>query len=241
VGWGSETAFVREFCALGGRVVKRVALAGPQNPAKVVAQIPRSADGVAVFGSGMSQTPDLLQALARRGAAHLVLGPDVIGDPTLVRGATALRGVVAASYVPSPQGSPEMAGYLRAYARTYPGIPGAAARSALVVDYRSAVEAVLDAFEQTHGDRGARLRERLAHSDAPLLGPPIRMDDHRQAVVTTHLVRLGAPGVGGMPELAPVRSIPGVDQSVGSLVPADYVPTSKGQACRRGTPPPWAG
>jgi ABC-type branched-subunit amino acid transport system substrate-binding protein len=240
VGWGSETTFVREFCALGGRVVKRVALAGPQTPAKVVAQIPRGADGVAVFGSGMSQTPDLLQALARRGAAHLVLGPDVIGDPTLVRGATALRGVVAASYLPSPQASPEMAAYLRAYAKTYPGIPAGAALNALVVSYRSAVEAVLDAFEQTGGDRGARLRERLAHLQSPLLGQPLRMDDHRQAVVSSHLVRLGVAGAGGMPELEPVRSIAGVDQSVGGLVPADYVPTSKGQACRRVTPPPWA-
>jgi hypothetical protein len=31
-----------------------------------------------------------------------------------------------------------------------------------------------------------------------------------------------------------------VDQSIGGLVPANYVPTAAGEACRRATPPPWA-
>jgi branched-chain amino acid transport system substrate-binding protein len=240
VGWGGETAFVREFCALGGRVVKRLALAGPQAPAKVVAQIPRRADGVAVLGSAMSETPDLLHALARRGARQLVLGPDVIGDPTLVRGAGGLRGVVAASYLPSAQASPVVATYLRTYARTYPGIAAGTAGDELVVSYRSAVEAVLQAIEQAHGNGGAQLRKRLDHLDTRLLGEPVRMDDHRQAIVSSHLVRLGPDGAGGMPELEPVGSVAGIDQSVGGLVPPGYVPSSAGQACRRVTPPPWA-
>jgi branched-chain amino acid transport system substrate-binding protein len=238
VGWGAETAFVREFCALGGQVVKRVALAAPQPPAGVVARIPRGADGVAVLASAMSATPDLLQALARRGAQRLVLGPDVIGDSTVVGGAKGLRDVVAASYLPSAQSSPDVTAYLRAYAKAYPGIAAGTAREELVVSYRNAVEAVLDAFERARGDLGAPLRERLAHLDTRLLGEPIRMDDHRQAVVSTNLVRLRPTG--GVPELEPVRSVTGIDQSVGGLVPADYVPTSQGQACRRVTPPPWA-
>ena len=242
VGWEAETAFVREFCALGGRVVGRAARSAPVSPAAVLARIPRGADGVAVLGSAMSLTPDILGALARRGPRTLLLGPDVIGDANLVRGVPKLDGVVAASYAPAAQASPAVRAYLRAYARAYPGASRGAPRDALVMGYRNAVEGVLDAFEQVDGDLSdgrRRLRAQLGRLRAELLGVPVRMDGRRQAVVSTSLVRLGPPSTSGGPELAEVRAIPGVDQSVGGLVPASYVPSSAGQACRRATPPPW--
>ena len=242
VGWNAETAFVREFCALGGRVVGRVARSAPVSPAAVVARIPRRADGVAVLGSAMSLTPDILGALARRGSRTLLLGPDVIGDANLVRGVARLDGVVAASYAPAAPASPDVRAYLRAYAKAYPGAPAAQPRDTLVMGYRNAVEGVLEAFERVDGDLSdgrRRLRAQLGRLRTRLLGVPVRMDGRRQAVVTTSLVRLGPPSTSGAPELADVRAIHGVDQSVGGLVPASYVPSSAGQACRRATPPPW--
>ena len=71
----------------------------------------------------MSVTPDLLGALARRGPRTLLLGPDVIGDANLVRGVAGLDGVVAASYAPAAQSSPDVRAYLRDYAKAYPGAP----------------------------------------------------------------------------------------------------------------------
>jgi branched-chain amino acid transport system substrate-binding protein len=242
VGWNAETAFVREFCALGGRVVARVARSAPASPAAVVAGIPRRADGVAVLGSAMSMTPDVLGALARRGSRTLLLGPDVIGDANLMRGVARLDGVVAASYAPAAQASADVRAYLRAYAKAYPGAPAAQPRDTLVMGYRNAVEGVLEAFERVDGDLSdgrRRLRAQLGRLNTRLLGVPVRMDGRRQAVVTTSLVRLGPASASGGPELAEVRAIPGVDQSVGGLVPAGYVPSSAGQACRRATPPPW--
>jgi hypothetical protein len=59
------------------------------------------------------------------------------------------------------------------------------------------------------------------------------MDAHRQAVVSATLVRLGASTA--------VQTVRGVDQSIGGLVPVDYVPGDAGQACRRAPPPRWAG
>jgi branched-chain amino acid transport system substrate-binding protein len=243
VGWQGETAFVREFCALGGRVVGRTALSAPKSPAAVVARVPRRADGVAVLGSAMSLTPDVLDALARRGSRALVLGPDVVGDANLVRGVASLRGVVAASYAPAAQASPDVRAYLRDYARAYPGASRGEPRDALVMGYRNAVEGLLDAFEQVDGDLAdgrRRLRAQLGRLRTELLGVPVRMDGRRQAVVSASLVRLGPASASGGPALTAVRAIPGVDQSIGGLVPAGYVPTSAGQACRRATPPPWA-
>jgi hypothetical protein len=108
--------------------------------------------------------------------------------------------------------------------------------------YRNAVEGVLEAFERVDGDLSdgrRRLRAQLGRLRTRLLGVPVRMDGRRQAVVSTSLVRLGPPSTSGGPELTEVRAIHGVDQSVGGLVPASYVPSSAGQACRRATPPPW--
>jgi branched-chain amino acid transport system substrate-binding protein len=242
VGWGSETAFVREFCALGGRVTGRIALAAAGAPRAVVARVPRRADGVAVLGSAMSVTRELLAALARRGPGRLVLGADVIGDASLVRGVASLNGVVAASYAPAAQASRDMRAYLRDYARAYPGAAPGEPRDTVVMSYRNAVEGVLDAFEQVDGelsDGRRRLRAQLGRLRTELLGVPVRMDDHRQAVVSASLVRLGRPSSSGVPELTDVRTVARVDQSIGGLVPPGYVPSSAGQACRRATPPPW--
>jgi hypothetical protein len=225
-------------------VVGRVARSAPLSPAALLAHIPRRADGVAVLGSALSVTPDILGALARRGPRTLLLGPDVVGDANLVRGVARLDGVVAASYAPAAQASPDVRSYLRDYAKAYPGASPGEPRDALVMSYRNAVEGVLDAFEQVHGDLssgGRRLRAQLGHLRTRLLGVPVRMDGRRQAVVTTNLVRFGpaSTSTSGGPQLTPVRAIQGVDQSIGGLVPAGYVPSSAGQACRRSPPPPW--
>jgi ABC-type branched-subunit amino acid transport system substrate-binding protein len=239
-GWNAEAAFVREFCALGGRVERRQLPIPAQRPAKLVSRVPPDADGVAVLGSLLTVTPDSLKALARRGTDKLVLGPEVLGVTGLVRHVPGLEGVVAASYA-AP--TPDLRTYLREYARAYPGISAGEPRDAAVMNYDTAVEAVLRAFEQAHGDLSdgrRRLRARLAHLRTTLLGVPVRMDANRQAVVSASMVRLGRESASGLPELSPLQTVSGVDQSVGGLLPAGYVPTWAGEACRRAPPPPWA-
>jgi branched-chain amino acid transport system substrate-binding protein len=238
-GWGAETAFVREFCALGGRVVRRVALV-PGGPPNAPARVPRGVDGVAVLASGNAVTAQYLRGLARRMGApaqRLVLGPEITGDAELLRGAgSALRGVVGASYAPPAGGSADVRSYLRAYARANPGAPAGQALNPLVAGYRNAVEAVVQALEHAHGQLSGdrrELRAALARLRTRLLGVPVQMDAHRQAVVSATIVRVGAPTA--------VQTVAGVDQSIGGLVPDDYVPGEGGQACRRAPPPRWDG
>jgi ABC-type branched-subunit amino acid transport system substrate-binding protein len=234
-GWGAETAFVREFCALGGRVGQRVGLA-PGGPPNDPARISRAVDGVVVLASRNAVTPEYLRALARREgdpARRLVIGPEITADTELLRATGAsLSGVVGAAYAP-PAGSPEVRSYARAFARANPGVPAGQALAPLVVGYRNAVEALLQALERTHGSRSRReLRAALDGLRTRLLGVPVRIDGHHQAVVSTTLVRLGDARV--------VQTVSGVDQSIGGLVPEAYVPSEAGQACRRAPPPRWA-
>ena len=242
--WNTETAFVREFCALGGRVAARIPLEiGGDSTSAVLKAIPRDADGVAVLGSWMSVTADLLRALAGRGTNTVVLGPEAIGYTDLIRNDAALTGVVGTSYSAPEASSPAVRAYLRDFAKAYPGTPPGESRDAVVMAYRNGVEAVLEALEQVHGDLSdgrRRLRVQLARLDTTLLGVPVRMDGNRQAVVSANLVRLGQDSASGLPELRAVHSIPAVDQSIGGLIPANYQPKAGGEACRREAPPPWA-
>jgi branched-chain amino acid transport system substrate-binding protein len=241
--WNTETAFVREFCSLGGRIAARVPLEiGGDSTSAVLKAIPRDAD-VAVLGSWMSVTSDLLHALARRGTNTVVLGPETIGYTDLVRNDAALTGVVGASYSAPESSSPAVRAYLRDFAKAYPGTPPGESRDAVVMAYRNGVEAVVEALEQVHGDLSdgrRRLRMQLARLDTTLLGVPVRMDRNRQAVVSANLVRLGPDSTSGFPELRAVQSIPAVDQSIGGLIPANYEPKAGGESCRRAAPPPWA-
>jgi branched-chain amino acid transport system substrate-binding protein len=242
-GWNAETAFVREFCSLGGRIARRIQLPiGADSTSTLLRAIPRDADGVALFGSRVTVTPDLLRALARRGTNTVLLGPEVIGDTELLSQDAALIGIVGASYS-APTSSPAMRTYLRDFATAYPSMPPDEPHDAVVMAYRNGVEAVLEAFEQVHGDLSdgrRRLRAQLARLDTTLLGVPVRMDANRQAVVSANLVRLGPESASGVPELRAVQSTPAVDQSIGGLIPASYVPSYLGTTCRRATPPPWA-
>jgi ABC-type branched-subunit amino acid transport system substrate-binding protein len=232
-GWGAETAFVREFCALGGRITARLRV-GYGLPEQ---RVPRNVDGVAVLGSAESTPAKFLRQLAKRqrdAPRQMVLAPEAMGADVLGAAGRSLDGVIGASYTPPATGSAEARAYLAEFARAYPGAPAARAQVPLVVNYRNAVEAVLLAFERGGGDT-QRLRTELDHLKTRLIGVPIRMDAHRQAVVDTTLVR-----VGGASRLTAVQTVRAVDQSIGGLVPTAYVPTSAGQACRLGTPPPWA-
>ena len=242
-GWNAESAFVREFCALGGRVERRRLPIPAQRPDELVSRIPRDADGVAVLGSFLTVTPDILKALARRGTDTVVLGPEVVGVTDLIRHVPGLEGVVAASYAAPAQSSPDVRTYLRDYARAYPSTPEDEPRAAVVMNYYTAVESVLRAFEQVDGDLShgrRRLRAQLARLRTTLLGVSVRMDANRQAVVSTNVVRLGPESASGLPELLPLLTLSGVDQSVGGLLPAGYVPSYAGEPCRRASPPPWA-
>ena len=242
VGWDAETAFVREFCALGGRVVGRVARSTPVSPAAVLARIPRGADGVAVLGSALSVTPTSSARSRGAGPARSCSVPTSSATRTSCAASRASTGSWRVLR-PGGAGLPRRVGVP---ARLRHGLSGRVPRRAarrVVMSYRNAVEGVLDAFARVDGDLAngrRRLRVELGRLRTRLLGVPCGWTDaarrwSRRASCASARSDLRQP------ELTEVRAIHGVDQSIGGLVPASYVPSSAGQACRRATPPPWGG
>lgn len=151
-GWGPEAAFVREFCALGGRIEARHLLVSPGDPASEAGKVPRTVDGVAVLGSPLFVNAALLRDLAGRGKAprRLLLGPDITADGELLaRAGRRLAGVVGSAY------SAPATAVGRTYTRAFPGSPAGRASDPLVVGYSSSVEALLVALERAGGNPDA--------------------------------------------------------------------------------------
>ena len=232
LGWASRDAFATEFCSLGGRVVDQVLVNAFDPKGGDVRRLRHRADGIAVFAPWLAAPVPFLRRLAGAegdAARRVVLGPGVIDDPRLLAAASGgLDGVVGSS-----NRDPErLRAFVARHATYFPGIPGAVAASEAVTGYSDAVEGVLEALERA-GGRPERLRAELGHGRTDLLGGPVRLDDRRQAVVSTSLVRVDAAD-GAPVTLRRVGERAGVDQSLGGLLPDDLRPRDGDAACGAG-------
>jgi branched-chain amino acid transport system substrate-binding protein len=230
-GWGGRAAFVAEFCALGGVVTQQLAVPFFDPAGRDVRHVPRDVDGVAVFAPRFFGPAGFLRRLGERTgdpARRIVVGAGVADDGELL-GATgaALAGATAGS----GNDPARLRAYLRAYAHAFPGVPAKVAGDALITGYRDAVEAVVAGLEQAHG-AGTPLPALLARARPQLLGGAVRLDAHRQAVVSTTLVRL-APVPAA--RLTAVQTVHDVDQSVGGLLAPSLLPGNPPARCRRAT------
>ena len=150
-----------------------------------------------------------------------------------------LTGVTGASLTPPLQATASSRRYENAYVRAFGRGHPEAAHAALTVTYRNAVEAVLEALERGHGATERAQRE-LARLRTVLVGVPVNVDRNGQSVVSSTLVRIGRPAVGGERTLTLLRQIPDVDESIGGLLAPGLRPASADVPCRRTPPPPWA-
>jgi hypothetical protein len=108
-------------------------------------------------------------------------------------------------------------------------MPPAVAADEAVTGFRDAVEALLQALERADGNL-QRLPAALAHLRIELLGGTVRLDEHRQAVAPTSLVRIQGTRSSAPPvERIAVRD--GVDQSLGGLLPDDARPGNRPGGC----------
>jgi branched-chain amino acid transport system substrate-binding protein len=241
-GWGSAAAFVAEFCSLGGSVVDQKRSSSLADVSADLSQLARRADGVAVlttatFGSQVALVRHLAASLGDP-ARRLVLGPSVLADEETIRGIPTLTGVVGAAVSPPTAASASARRYEESYIRAFE-TARAASRDGLTVTYRNAVEAVLQALDKAGGET-ARVGPELAQLRAELVGVPVRVDGHGQAVVASTIVRIGQPVDTGDRPMELLHQIANVDQSIGGLLAPGLRPASADQPCDRGTPPPWA-
>jgi branched-chain amino acid transport system substrate-binding protein len=254
--WPEVAGFVAEFCALGGRVVKRIWTPpyvpsgyGPQLPAYAV-KVPADVDGVALFPNVYQDTLGFVRAYAKRQpdlAAHLMIGPLAFNDLTALRSSgRLLEGVVTGLNQPFSSSSPAFLAYARGFRRFFPRLspqPSAPTDHAVVIPYRDAMEAVLEALDRSGGDLSHGQREfRAALADIALISPNgrVRLDRNRQAIAPAYLSRVEIDG-NAKPMLRTFRVVRNVDQTFGGYFGRSTAPPSSvAPACMRAAPPPWA-
>jgi branched-chain amino acid transport system substrate-binding protein len=228
IGWAHRDAFAAEFCALGGRITDQIGIPVLDPTGRDAARVPTAADGVAVFTARFAGPERFLRRLGERlgePAQRLVVGPGVVDDPQLL--ATMRRRldrVVGASHN-DPR---RMQAFMERHHRHFPGMPAAVAADEAVTGYRDAVEALLQALERADGDL-RRLPDALADLRIELLGGTVRLDERRQAVASTSLVRIDGTGASTPVERIAARD--GVDQSLGGVLPDDLRPANRPVAC----------
>jgi branched-chain amino acid transport system substrate-binding protein len=245
-GWEYDAAFTAEFCALGGRVTSHdlgSLFAPVPDPAAVRAA--QSADGVAVLsvvGTVAPLSQDAFLSAYARGrpdlARHVVLGGPTFGIPANLDWHVDPTGIVVSQDLPV---APNAEGTTLAatLAAAFPELEKTPFGQDVEEWYAEAAGGIVQALEASRGDLGdGQARFRAAISSMPLVSPrgPVRLDAHRQGIVSTYLARVVRRA--GGPALEPLRQITGVDQTLVGLLTA--VPQRATTPCVRRTPPPWS-
>jgi branched-chain amino acid transport system substrate-binding protein len=247
-GWTSAAGMIADFCAVGGRITKRVF--PPLNTtdyAAFVRQLPRpgTVDGYfwAVGGTGTAASLKAFEQAygrldPRRLAGNLFfafLGADKVVAPKVVGAYVGGTGTAPGVKTRS------MVAYRAIMKKYYPGLPP---DDLFVSNYYQAAKALVLGLRQSNGAVGAALQRSMPKSmEAPFQVASrgrIRLDARRQAIQDQYMLQIvknrdGSVGAGV------VGYIPNVDQSFGGLFKPTSPPPGRAQPpCVKKTLP-WQG
>jgi branched-chain amino acid transport system substrate-binding protein len=239
--YAQVAGFVAEFCALGGKIIKRV-WSGPREVSAYAAG--GRADGFFVADPGDFETEfgALRGSLARRIVGGYWLGEAPLLGPELQR---RLAGVVTGGWQGQPPTELTRAwrDYVAAMQTAFPGLRGVGAQTVTGFTYYADMEAVLETLEQVHGDlSGGERRFQAALANVRVNSPvgPIPLDQNRQAVGENYLGQFQRSPDGAI-TYRTIQVVPNVDESFGGYFHTNGPPPSETYPpCRRGDPPSWA-
>jgi hypothetical protein len=204
-----------------------------------VAQVSPEVDGVAVLSTITDPTP-FLSAYGRQVGdlpRHVVGGGAAFAWKSLALAGAA--GTAVAYDLPPTSPRPAWRRQVRGFREAFPGLPTEFATDPLYMHLGTAMEAVAQGIERSHGELGRQQRLfRDALSELTLDAPagPVRIDANGQAVVDVHIERVTADG-----RRAPLRLVEGVEQTFGGAFGRSTPPPTRAlPRCERRPPPPWA-
>ncbi len=234
--------FVAEFCALGGKVEKRIwPPLGTTDYSSYVTQIPTSGvDGflMAVNGSGTVAFAKAYEGL-KGNLAQKMIGGGVAIDPTAIKAlGDRLEGVATAGPTAADSKSAAYAAYKKAFLQAFPKLKGLEA-SLFAEGYAVETEALLRALTAVKGDlSGGQAAFRKALAKTTFTGPngSNKLDKNRNGIAPNYVSQVK----GGV--LQTIYTIPNVDQTFGGFFSASTPsPGRDSPQCVKRTPPPWVG
>jgi branched-chain amino acid transport system substrate-binding protein len=246
-GWTSAAGMIADFCAVGGKITKRVF--PPLNNAdyaSFVRQLPAPDDIDGYFWVIGGNTPGSLtafeQAYGKPDPKQFIgnlffgfLGNDKVVAPKFV--GSYIGGTGTAPGVNKPQ----MVEYRRIMKKYYPTQP---ADDLFVANYFTSAKALLIGLNASRGAVGAALQAKLPRAMKSAYevsdGGVLRLDSRRQAIQDQYQLQLVRKADGTVGPEA-VAYVPNVDQSFGGLFKPSSPPPGRAQPACKKLKTPWQG
>jgi branched-chain amino acid transport system substrate-binding protein len=250
-GWTSAAGIIADFCAIGGKITKRVF--PPLNTtdyASYVRQLPAptSVDGyfwvVGGTGTGASLTAFEQAYGALKPEQHIgnlffaFLGADKVVAPKVV-------GSYVGGFGTGPGLQTKAAkAYEASVAKTYPGLNGGNYADGFVYNYYNAAWALIQGLQKSNGAVGAALQQALPRSIKPgyqvSSNGVVRLDANRQAIQDQYPLQIVRNSDGTIGTKV-VGFVPNVNQSFGGLFKKTSPPPGRTQPPCVKKKLPWQG
>jgi branched-chain amino acid transport system substrate-binding protein len=245
----SLAGFVAEFCAIGGKVTKRIwPPLGEKDYSSFISQIPEDTDGIYVAVGGTGLVAFIKQYEQQRGKIDpkTMMGNVFWPDPVVLKGVgDRLIGGVTAGPTAGDSTEPPAKSYVGEIEAAYPEIAPLAS-SVFVYNYYNAMEALAQALENVDGDISGGQKELQAALKEIQLDAgygQIELDDNRQAIADNYVQRIVPDKTGDkVPDVQTISKIPAVDQTFGGFFSESTpAPDRENPTCEKKDPPPWVG
>jgi branched-chain amino acid transport system substrate-binding protein len=248
----SLAGFVAEFCAIGGKISKRVwAPLGEQDYSSYISQIPRNIDGLYVGIGGSGLISFINQYEQQRGSVDTdkMLGNVFWDDPLVLEEVGAkLVGGVTSAMTAADSDAAEVEEYINGLREAYGEEIAGAGPSVFTYGYYTATVALVKGLEAVNGDIADQLPLQEALAEVTLTGEEapygdVELDENHQAISDVYLKRIVKDANGdGTPDVETFRRIPDVEQTFGGVFgPDSPAPDRNNPKCEEGSPPPWVG
>ena len=244
----SVGGFIADFCAAGGKVVKRLwPSLGESDYSSFISQIPDDVDGVYTGVGGEGLISFLKQYIQQKGAIEpdALVGNLFVDDPLVLEEiGKDVVGVTTSGNTAGDATGEDVEAYISKL-EVYPEVAEAAA-SVFVYHYYGAMEAYAQAVEELDGDTSdpEALHETL--SNLELTGEfaaygDVRLDENRQAISDNYVKQVVAGEGGKPPTVQTILRVPNVEQQFGGAFSADTPPPDRNNPKCEELDLPWEG
>jgi branched-chain amino acid transport system substrate-binding protein len=243
----SLAGFIAEFCAVGGKVTKRIWPAlGEKDYSSFISQIPKDVDGVMVGIGGSGLISFIKQYRQQRGDIDpkKIMGNNFWPDPLILKEIGAqINGAYTAQ--PTAPDSTEAAAteYVAKLDKAYGKAIADTASSVFTYNYYNAMQGLVSGLEQVKGDISGgqkALQQALAKTEVDGAYGKITLDDNRNGVADNYVAQI-VKGDNGYTAKT-IAKIPGVEQTfAGTFSSSTPAPDRTNPECKKGSAPPWVG
>jgi branched-chain amino acid transport system substrate-binding protein len=248
----SLAGFVAEFCAIGGKVNKRIwAPLGEEDYSSYISQIPDNVDGlyVGIGGAGLISFIKQYQEQKGRVDTERMLGNVFWDDPLVLKEVgKSLVGGATAAMTAADSTEPDVKTYIDGLKEAYGDEIAGLGPSVFTYGYYTGMTALIKGLEAVNGDVSdqSKLQQELA--DVTLTGEEapwgdVKLDERHQAISDVYVKKIVKDANGdGVPDVQTFRRIPEVDQTFnGFFTPDTPAPDRTNPKCETGEAPPWVG